>query len=670
MSDHLHFCRWQNPEGRVCYRPTPPGAGLCRWHRAADRVAQCLSLDGRLLFDENNHLKLNFWIVLFVLCSQFNFMASALNHFRWLHSGAMAGKLVGHDPRFPIVFLGISLILTAKSISMFRGHATPKFFDRSPTLWSGLMWALAAVLLAGANLVAGQEFLLDRFLLAALALATLPLLLRAHRSERRTGICSPLAVLAGLGCILLAGLCGVGLELLHRISGRYDYIDSITTNASQNKILHSNILMESLAYSTFAIDAAVALFFTGSVLTPFGPRMNPLRWYVELLNHRSKYFTDFFISFIFVVAMALSMAFSILGQALMLHWLMWMLLSRFGLNQIPFIYIINIIIVVSIHSFVSRRVRDDEPPSPDPLDADWLLGAGGGDVAEQVAPDPDQPRPESDPHALALVVEARLVEDCLREDLSLLERARAVRTLVDRNRWTVAELAEHLAPLMEREVVGQLGEQPRHSYAGGEAVQARHGRSGEYLAAVHDLCSGLGDSALEAGEFELALRHSDIALELTRNLRHDFPDDARFARQLAMDWKTLGVARNAAGAPLQAYDCLRNCLEVLEEMRRADMELDPELTQVEEDCRLLMSTVGGDGVLRLRRAMGPSRVDWGGMSVIPHPLADADRAAELNIAYQKELARWREEVASWKALPLWTRWRVERPRAPEAPSGI
>jgi WD40 repeat protein len=44
----------------------------------------------------------------------------------------------------------------------------------------------------------------------------------------------------------------------------------------------------------------------------------------------------------------------------------------------------------------------------------------------------------------------------------------------------------------------------------------------------------------------------------------------------------------------------------------------------------------------------------------PHPAADADRAAQLNIRYQKELA-------AWKALPFWKRLRTKKP---EHPGGI
>ena len=44
---------------------------------------------------------------------------------------------------------------------------------------------------------------------------------------------------------------------------------------------------------------------------------------------------------------------------------------------------------------------------------------------------------------------------------------------------------------------------------------------------------------------------------------------------------------------------------------------------------------------------------------IPHPAADADRAAQLNIEYQQALAQW-------KALPLWKRLRTNRPEPPKA----
>jgi hypothetical protein len=44
-----------------------------------------------------------------------------------------------------------------------------------------------------------------------------------------------------------------------------------------------------------------------------------------------------------------------------------------------------------------------------------------------------------------------------------------------------------------------------------------------------------------------------------------------------------------------------------------------------------------------------------------HPLTDADRAALLNIAYQKDLA-------AWKALPFLKRLRTKKPQPPQRAS--
>jgi hypothetical protein len=52
----------------------------------------------------------------------------------------------------------------------------------------------------------------------------------------------------------------------------------------------------------------------------------------------------------------------------------------------------------------------------------------------------------------------------------------------------------------------------------------------------------------------------------------------------------------------------------------------------------------------------------------PHPAADAEKAAQLNIQFQQELARWKQELAGWKALPWWKRRTVKRPEPPRRDS--
>ncbi len=49
----------------------------------------------------------------------------------------------------------------------------------------------------------------------------------------------------------------------------------------------------------------------------------------------------------------------------------------------------------------------------------------------------------------------------------------------------------------------------------------------------------------------------------------------------------------------------------------------------------------------------------------PHPNADPEREAQLNIKHQEELARWREEFVRWESLPWWKRFRAKRPQPPK-----
>ena len=67
-----------------------------------------------------------------------------------------------------------------------------------------------------------------------------------------------------------------------------------------------------------------------------------------------------------------------------------------------------------------------------------------------------------------------------------------------------------------------------------------------------------------------------------------------------------------------------------------------------------------------RKSVSP-RLRPSGLVSTAHPDADVKGETNRNIQYQKNLTCWKEELARWKALPLWKRFTIKKP---EPPKGI
>ena len=178
---------------------------------------------------------------------------------------------------------------------------------------------------------------------------------------------------------------------------------------------------------------------------------------------------------------------------------------------------------------------------------------------------------------------------------------------------------------------------------------------------------------------------------LFRRLLREQPNDRRVLRDVSVSLDNVGEVELARGNLEGASAAYAECLTIArglsdaarpESLRDVSVSLD-NIGQVEimrgkldearkhfEESLSILTGLQRDGKLlpawsddlarikdRLDRlgAETPSRaVDI----PRPHPAADADRAAALNIAYQKDLA-------AWQALPFWKRLRTKKPEPPE-----
>jgi tetratricopeptide (TPR) repeat protein len=162
---------------------------------------------------------------------------------------------------------------------------------------------------------------------------------------------------------------------------------------------------------------------------------------------------------------------------------------------------------------------------------------------------------------------------------------------------------------------------------------------------------GLGTVLGALGDLNGACAAFGQALAIGQRLAAADPSNAEWQRNLAVTYHRLGTATaesDSAGAAVH----FSHCLAILADMQRRGMHIDDALAHVIGELE--------------RMGIGPDDRPQGELAALrpvdvpaPHPAADADRAAKLNIEYQRDLA-------SWMALPWWRR----RGKKPTPPTGI
>lgn len=218
---------------------------------------------------------------------------------------------------------------------------------------------------------------------------------------------------------------------------------------------------------------------------------------------------------------------------------------------------------------------------------------------------------------------------------------------------------------------------------GATAVRKKHEQLSREIGNEDELARSLGNQALilkERGDFDEAMllhkQEESICRKLgdRQTLAHSLGNQATILsiqgeadRAIALRKEEEGICREL-GDPRELARCLTNqalilglskgrargALPLAEEAYRLASEHNQSalIDQIRPILELIQSEV--NAAPKVRVATPP-----------PHPKANAARESQLNIEYQQKMARWREELAQWKALPFWRRLLTKKPVVPK-----
>jgi hypothetical protein len=253
-------CQWVSVYKTHCHRAARGRSRYCSRHAMADRLVQFWEPREGLLE-----------MLLMILPVMFFYYARS--YFLWFRGGQNTQKAVEYNPQFAWLNLGLSLVFLGKAISNFRCLRPSRRFDRWMPYWS------PAILLAGFGLAwltggdIGSDEWYNRFLGAASGLAFVwPAAAILHRLDRSTGAVAPLVVCGGLTCIFVGGLSVFVMEFVYQLTGRFDHLAQGVEHRGAHLALS---LANSFSYCCVAVDAGVALCYTGYMITPFPSQQSP-----------------------------------------------------------------------------------------------------------------------------------------------------------------------------------------------------------------------------------------------------------------------------------------------------------------------------------------------------------------------------------------------------------
>jgi hypothetical protein len=155
----------------------------------------------------------------------------------------------------------------------------------------------------------------------------------------------------------------------------------------------------------------------------------------------------------------------------------------------------------------------------------------------------------------------------------------------------------------------------------------------------------VGDVLDAQGNFVAALNALQTGLEISEHLAKADPSNAGWQTKLAISLYITANFFSKQGREEDAFSYLNRCWQVLRMMKEKDMEYDPLLVKILKvlDAYFLKTEKNISTPL----VKVPS----------PHPNADPEKAASLNIQYQ-------EALRVWKSLPWWKRLRTAKPEPP------
>lgn len=195
-----------------------------------------------------------------------------------------------------------------------------------------------------------------------------------------------------------------------------------------------------------------------------------------------------------------------------------------------------------------------------------------------------------------------------------------------------------------------------------EQLVAEDPSNSDYRRGLAATLAKLGSGLARSGQPSGASRAYQGAIDVQEALVASDHGNAVWKEDLAISYSALGMLHQESDDIVQARQAWIRCREVLRGMQASGDGLSPRMAKLLDHLDRILRPSGPGA----RKPPGDGERTGG----VPHPLADANRAAELNIAHLRERARWKEELDRWKALPFWKRWRVSRPEEPRPPTGI
>lgn len=343
--EYLSFaCKWASAYGKPCDRLSQSTTGYCVWHLLTHRLEQLWNFRTAGFLGES-------WLQLFGGVALIFFLAeffrSALEHTLLLYSSIYAEKALNYNPSYAFVFSGVSLILLGIITLTFRGlRVRPglAFY-----VLTGALWVLAFYLLNLFGLVLPKEDVRVSWLAVTLYLILIPVIVIIIGLERRTGNISVISTLAGLVFIILAGLA----ELLIYSFNYLPWLpDDLALNVHQ--ALRNIGLYAGIGYLAVAVDAGLAMFFTGNLVTSFPSSKS---FYARPFSSRPG--EGFMISLLRVELSTIGLVIVLYGQASILRHMLLVVFRGYPFDFLPwpFSMMVYMAFVIGIHYMISRRSR-------------------------------------------------------------------------------------------------------------------------------------------------------------------------------------------------------------------------------------------------------------------------------------------------------------------------
>lgn len=337
-------CKWVNSYGEQCTRVTRSAVDYCVWHLCAHRL---LSLgDPKPLDSGKNYGELlRSYVPFALLVVALTAVSSyALSHLFWLYSGIYVTSDVNYNPHYALVFLGATLIVVGFLSSALR--ELPIGLGLPVLVSACLSFGLGIFLMgSGEGYREGERESWP--VTVSMFLLVIPIIVVGTGLQRKTGTGSIIMVLIGLTCILLAGVFGIVLSSLNYHPWTEPDIAPEAINSWRVIILYDGV-----GLAAASVDVFLAMFVTGSLVTPFPRKSSRYAWPSARQTEEGSASR---LGWILVYGIGVLLV--LFGQAALLRYILLTVLGGYPLNFLawPFDRLIYMAAVVGIHYVLSRH---------------------------------------------------------------------------------------------------------------------------------------------------------------------------------------------------------------------------------------------------------------------------------------------------------------------------